>query len=271
VRLGLNFEIARQGVLLDTGKEVIQETRLWNENRDQTEPMRTKENAQDYRYFPEPDIPVFSPDPAFLARVEAALVELPQARIKRVEAEYGLSPEHADLICDEKACADYFEEAVREAEKLGLEKTDAACRINNWILSGVKHILNREGIGISAIGALKLTPRRLASLAALGASGRLSGKNAKQTLEAVITEDKDPEAIIKERGWERLADPDQIAKAVNTVHEAEGPVFEEARSADNPKRRRTLAAYLVGKVLEQTGGRADPRIAGEQIEALISG
>jgi aspartyl-tRNA(Asn)/glutamyl-tRNA(Gln) amidotransferase subunit B len=270
VRLGLNYEIVRQGELLDAGREVVQETRLWNENRDQTEPMRTKENAQDYRYFPEPDLPVFTPDTAFLAAVEASLVELPPARIKRFEADYGLSAEHADLLCDERAEADYFEEAVREAEKLGLEKRDAAARINNRLISDIRHILSREGIPVSAIASLKVTPRRLASLVALSACGRLSGKNAKQTLEAVIAEDKEPEAIIKERGWERLADPEQIAQAVQAVYDTEAAVFADAGTAGNPKRRRTLAAYLVGKVLERTGGRADPRIAGEQVEALIA-
>jgi aspartyl-tRNA(Asn)/glutamyl-tRNA(Gln) amidotransferase subunit B len=270
VRLGLNYEIGRQGSLLDTGREVIQETRLWNENRDQTEPMRTKENAQDYRYFPEPDLPVFTPDAAFLATVEASLVELPQARVKRFEADYGLSADHADLICDEKAEADYFEEAVREAEKCGLEKRDAAGRINNWLISDIRHILSREGLPVSAIASLRISPRRLASLVALSVQGRLSGKNAKQTLEAVFAEDKDPEAVIREQGWERVADPEQIAKAVQAVYEAEGPVFKDAGTAANPKRRRTLTAYLVGKVLERTGGRADPRIAGEQVEALIT-
>jgi aspartyl-tRNA(Asn)/glutamyl-tRNA(Gln) amidotransferase subunit B len=265
VRLGLNYEIARQGLLLDAGKPVIQETRLWNENRDQTEPMRTKENAQDYRFFPEPDLPVFSPDPAFLASVEASLVELPQERIRRVEAEYGLPAEQAELICDEKAEADYFEAALGEAEKLGLKKHDAVGRITHWLLSDIRHILNREGI---AIGSLKLNPRRLASLAALTASGRLSGKNAKQALEAVIAEDRDPEEIVRDRGWERLSDPAQIARVVQAVHQAEALVFAEIRAA-NPKRRRTLTAYLVGKVLERTGGRADPGIAGLQIEALI--
>jgi aspartyl-tRNA(Asn)/glutamyl-tRNA(Gln) amidotransferase subunit B len=211
---------------------------------------------------------VFSPDPAFLAAVEAALVELPQERIRRVQAEYGLPAVEADLICDEKAEADYFEAAVGEAEKLGLEKADAAGRITHWLLSDIRHILNREGIPGAAIGALKLNPRRLASLAALTASGRVSGKNAKQTLEAVIAEDRDPEEIVRDRGWERLSDPAQIALAVQAVYQAEAPVFAEIRAA-NPKRRRTLTAYLVGKVLEHTGGRADPGIAGSQIETLL--
>jgi aspartyl-tRNA(Asn)/glutamyl-tRNA(Gln) amidotransferase subunit B len=269
VRLGLNYEIVRQGGVLDAGKEVVQETRLWNENRDQTEPMRTKENAQDYRYFPEPDLPVFAPDAAFLASVEAALVELPQERIARFEAEYGLSSELADLICDEKAEADYFEEAVAEAVTRGLEKNDAASRISSRLASDIRHILSREGLPLSAIASLKITPRRLASLVVLSAQRKVSGKNAKQTLEAVIAEDRDPEDLIRERGWDLLTDPERIAEAVRGVYEDEGPLFKEAREAVNPKRRRTLTAYLVGKVLERTAGRADPGVAGEQVKRLI--
>ncbi|GHT77292.1 aspartyl/glutamyl-tRNA(Asn/Gln) amidotransferase subunit B [Spirochaetia bacterium] len=274
VRLGLNYEITRQGEMLDAGKTVVQETRLWNENRDQTEPMRNKENANDYRYFPEPDLPVFAPDAAFLASVEAALVELPQKRIARFIKEYGLNDEQAELICDEKAEADYFEAAVAAAITLGLEKPDASARINNWLLSDIRHILTRDGLPASALAAFTLTPRRLASLVALTAQGRLSGKNAKQTLETVIAEGRDPEDILREKGWEQLTDPAKIAEAVKAVFTAEGPTFTEVRSAiaeGNEKRTRTLTAYLVGKVLAATGGRADPKIAGEQLEHLIQG
>jgi aspartyl-tRNA(Asn)/glutamyl-tRNA(Gln) amidotransferase subunit B len=237
--------------------------------------MRTKENAQDYRYFPEPDLPVFSPDPAFLASVEAGLVELPQNRIKRFEAEYGLSGEQADLICEEKALADYFEAAVSEAVRQGLAAQDAAGRVANLLLQDVKHILSREGVDPRNIGAFALSPRRLAALTVLSAREQVSGKNARQTLEAVVAEDKDPETIIRERGWERLSDPEKIAEVLRAVSEAEAATVAELRAIAAgekeapPKRRQTLTAFLVGKVLAATGGRADPKIAGDQIEALI--
>ncbi|MDR2485051.1 MAG: Asp-tRNA(Asn)/Glu-tRNA(Gln) amidotransferase subunit GatB [Treponema sp.] len=272
VRLGLNYEIRRQGALLDAGKTVAQETRLWNQNRDQTEQMRTKENAHDYRYFPEPDLPVFTPDTAFLKSVDDALVELPVPRMRRFEREYALTGEQADLLCDEKALADYFEEAVGEAEKRSMTKQDGAARIANWLLTDIKHILAREGIEISAIGSFKLTPRRLASVVALAAQGQVSMKNAKQALETAILEDRDPQTLIKERGWEQLTDPVKIAEAVQSVYAAEAGTFAQIRTAiagGNRKRQQTLTAYLVGKVLALTGGRADPKIAGAQIEALI--
>ncbi|GHV93783.1 aspartyl/glutamyl-tRNA(Asn/Gln) amidotransferase subunit B [Spirochaetia bacterium] len=285
VKLGLNYEIARQGELLDAGKTVIQETRLWNENRDETQPMRQKENAQDYRYFPEPDLPVFTPDAAFLKSVDDAIVELPAPRAKRLAGDYGLSEEQADLICEEKAQADYFEDAVTEASANSLavantlaanklSKKDMAARIANWLLQDIKHILGREGIELRDIGSFRLNPKRLASLTVLSASGKISGKNAKQVLEAVISEDKDPEAIIKERGWELISDPAKIAEAVQKVAAAEAATLAQARAAlaeGNDKRRQTLSAFLVGKVLAATGGRADPKIAGSQIESLIQG
>jgi aspartyl-tRNA(Asn)/glutamyl-tRNA(Gln) amidotransferase subunit B len=277
VKLGLNYEIQRQGDMLDQGKPVVQETRLWNENRDETAPMRTKENAQDYRYFPEPDLPVFSPDAAFLKSVEDALVELPLKRVKRIMADYVLTEEQADLICEEKAQADYFEAAVKDAVAQGLPHRDAAGRIANWLLSDIKHILHREGISPAELGVFKLTPQRLASLLVLIAKNTVSGKNGKQTLEAVLAEDKDPEAIVKERGWEQITDPAKIAEVVQAVYTAEAASFAEARDAaaqgttNEPmvRRVRTLTTYLVGKVLAATGGRADPKIVGEQISALI--
>jgi len=271
VKLGLNYEISRQGALLDAGKTVTQETRLWNENRDETLPMRQKENAQDYRYFPEPDLPIFTPDAAFLKSVDEAMVELPFPRAKRIAAEYGLGGEQANLICEEKAQADYFEAAVAAAEKGGLSKKDAAARVANWLLQDIKHILGREGIELRGIGGFRLTPARLASLIVMAGAGKISGKNARQCADAVIKEDKDPARIVKERGWELISDPAQIAEAVRAVARDESAAVAELKAGVNDKRRQTLIAYLTGKVLAATGGRADPKIAGNLINELILG
>jgi aspartyl-tRNA(Asn)/glutamyl-tRNA(Gln) amidotransferase subunit B len=229
VRLALNHEIKRQGEALDAGKTVVQETRLWNENRDQTETMRQKENAQDYRYFPEPDIPVFSPDGEFLASVDRALVELPLNRARRYEGDFGLSREQADLICEEKEGADYFEETLRAGG--GLDPKETAAKIANWLLQDIKHILNRRGLGLAGIGSLNFGPGRLASLVGMTESGRISVKIAKRVLEAAIAENRDPQAIVRERGWEILSDPAKIAEAVRAVEAAEGEALAEARKA----------------------------------------
>jgi aspartyl-tRNA(Asn)/glutamyl-tRNA(Gln) amidotransferase subunit B len=272
VRLGLNYEIQRQGEVLDAGKIVVQETRLWNENRDQTEPMRKKENAHDYRYFPEPDLPIFTPDKAFLEAVDKSLVELPVNRMKRFEAEYGLNPEQADLVCEEKEEADYFETAAAAAISKGMDKKDAASRIANYLLGDIKHILHKDGLSLSSLSNFKLKPQGLAALVVLISKGQVSTKNAKQALEAAIAEGKDPEVLIKEKGLGLITDPAEIAKVVGAVHAKEAAVFEEVKAAiaaGNAKRRQTLTAFLVGKVLAATSGRADPGIVGQQIEALF--
>jgi aspartyl-tRNA(Asn)/glutamyl-tRNA(Gln) amidotransferase subunit B len=274
VKLGLNYEIARQGELLDAGKSIVQETRLWNENRDETLPMREKENANDYRYCPDPDLPVIAPDAAFLKLVDDAMVELPLPRARRIVAEYGLGSEQAGLICEEKAHADYFEEAVATvlnlvaANETSLSKTDSALRITNLLLQDIKHIMGKENIDLRKIGSFRLTPRRLASLVVMAASGKISSKNARQTLEAVIAEDKDPENIIREKGWELVSDPAKIAEALRLVGETEAETIAEAKTADG-KRRKTLSAYIVGKVLAATGGMADPIIVKKQVEDLL--
>ena len=273
VKLGLNYEIARQGTVLDAGKTVTQETRLWNENRDETLPMRQKENAQDYRYFPEPDLPVFCPDEAFLKSVDAAMVELPFQRMKRIATEYSLSEEQAGLICEEKAQADYFEDAVAQAVAANgenLSKTEAAARAANWLLQDIKHILGRDGIELRDIGSFRLNPKRLSQLVAMTAAGKITGKNARQCLETVITEDKDPVQIIEERGWGIITDRAKIAEAVEITAKAESSAVTELKgTVIDEKRRRTLTAYLTGKVLAATGGRANPKIAASLIDELI--
>jgi aspartyl-tRNA(Asn)/glutamyl-tRNA(Gln) amidotransferase subunit B len=274
VKLGLNYEIERQSKVLDAGKTVVQETRLWNENRDQTEPMRRKENAHDYRYFPEPDLPVFAPDAAFLKSVEDALVELPLSRQKRLIVEYGLSTEQAALICEEKALVDYFEETVAVLCGENSEKHSQMVRsVTNWLLTDIKHILSREDIPLVHIGVLKITPKRLASLIILTTNGKVSMKNAKQALELVLSEDKDLEDIIAEKKWEQITDPVEIAAKVAEVETEEAETVAELRTLiagnGNPKRTRSLSAYLTGKVLAKTEGRADPKIVGKVVAQMV--
>jgi aspartyl-tRNA(Asn)/glutamyl-tRNA(Gln) amidotransferase subunit B len=266
VKLGLNYEITRQAALLDEGKTIIQETRLWNENRDETLPMRQKENANDYRYLNDPDLPVFCPDAAFLKTVDDVMTELPLPRAKRIASEYSLSEETAALICEEKDLADYFEAAATAANTGELTKTEIAARIANWLLQDIKHILGREGLQLQGF---RITPKRLADLVVMTCSGKITGKNARQTLEKIISDDKDPAEIIAEHGWEIITDPEIIYKAAQAAAKAEEAAVIELKITTDDKRRKTLKAYLTGKVLAATGGRADPKIAAEQIDKLL--
>ncbi len=244
VRKALNYEIDRQQDILERGGTIVQETRLWNENRDVSEPMRVKESSNDYRYFPDPDLPPFTADDAFLASVEDALVELPVQRVERFVSQYALSRAQAEFLCDERETADYFESAVLA----GARPPEAAV----WLMGDVQKHLHRTA---GALSQSPLSPRRLGQLLQLLDSGRIHGKLAKQTLETVFSDDKDPEAIIAERGWEQIADPDAIGKIVDGVLAQQAPAVAQIRSGDNRPR-----GYLVGQVMRATSGRADPRL-----------
>ncbi|GAB1484028.1 Asp-tRNA(Asn)/Glu-tRNA(Gln) amidotransferase subunit GatB [Treponema sp.] len=272
VRLGLDYEIERQRALVEKGETIVQETRLWNENRDQTESMRSKENSHDYRYFPEPDLLPFYPDAEFHRAVEAALVELPFAREKRLGTEYSLSTVQAALICDEKDLADYYEETVKAAINEGLSKAEASEKVFAWLSSDVKRIMNRDGMSSSDLASSKLRSQRLASLVALVSFGRLSGKNAKQCLELILVEDKDPLFIVCEHSWEQICNPERISKVVDSVFTSEAAVVESLRAyraKGDESRVKALTAFLTGKVLAATDGRAEPSIARLQVESRI--
>ncbi len=280
VRLALNYEIERQSGILDKGGTIRQETRLWNENRDQTESMRSKESANDYRYFPEPDLPVFTPDAKFLASVDAGLVELPQPREKRLAAQYGLSEAQANWLCEEKALADYFEAtagclapapaAAGSVSSAGVAAggpvrvsglSVAPERLVAWMSSDVKRIMNRDGIAPESVLSMRLTPARLASLVVMIEEGRISGKIAKQVLELVFAKDDDPAAIVESKGWGQITDPATVSAAIDEAFAADPAAVASAASGDAK-----ILGYLVGKALSATGGRADPKLVRSMVE-----
>jgi aspartyl-tRNA(Asn)/glutamyl-tRNA(Gln) amidotransferase subunit B len=249
VRKAITFEIERQTEILERGGTITSETRLWNENRDVTESMRTKESSSDYRYFPEPDLPPFAPDAAFLSKVEQSLVELPEARKLRFMEQFGLSEDQADFLCDEKPTADFFEETVSR----GAEAKSAAL----WLASDVKKHLNRTDVPLSRS---PLTPKRFAEMLTLLSQKRIHGKIAKSVLETVFAEDKDPLAIIREKGWEQITDAAELSGYVEQVMAANATAVASIRAGDNKP-----TTYLIGEIMRVTSGRADPAL----LQALV--
>ncbi len=253
VRKALDYEIIRQKKVLSAGETVVQETRLWNEARSLTESMRSKEEAHDYRYFPEPDLPPFYPGKDFLESVKALLVELPARRKERFLREYNLSDAQADFLCEEKTTADYFEETI----KAGADPVKAAL----WLSSDVKKILNREKIGLSGS---PLSPGRLAELISLINENRISGKIAKEVLEIVFKEDKNPVEIIKECGMEQVADKGELEAIVKKVMDDNPHVVESIKNGAEKQ-----IGFLMGQIMKATGGKADPALAQKIIREKI--
>jgi aspartyl-tRNA(Asn)/glutamyl-tRNA(Gln) amidotransferase subunit B len=266
VKLAMQHEVVRQAAVLDSGGRIPQETRLWNENRDATAPMRSKEDSHDYRYFPEPDLPPFCPDAAFLAGLESSLVELPLARKARLEADYGLDADQAEIIHEKRASADYFEAAVAAAlagpRPAFAERREAGRAVALMLTGDLKKELKRRDL---EAGEGAMTAPRLAALVGLVASGRISGKLAKQVLPLVFDRDADPEAVVKAEGWETLADPAALKPYLDELFAREAAVVAAVRSGDAKK-----TEYLIGRLLAATGGRADPALARRLVAERIA-
>ncbi len=250
VRKALSYEIERQEEILERGGTVSQETRLWNENRDLTESMRSKESAHDYRYFPEPDLPTFSTDDAFLSRVEARLVELPAARRERFRQEYELTAAQTDFICDEKETADFYEAAVAA----GADPQQVAV----WMAGDIQKLLNRRN---ETLEESALSPQRIAALLSLISDGRIHGKIAKQVLDRVFSDDQDPEQIVIDHGWEQIRDRSTLETVVDEVLARNEKAVAQIRGGDGKP-----IGFLVGQVMKATSGRAEPQLVQEILE-----
>ena len=261
VRLSLNYEIDRQTEILEDGGTVVQETRLWNENRDQTIVMRSKENANDYRYFPEPDLPPFRTTPEFLAQVESRLVELPLARRQRMIQDLGIQEGQAEVICEERATADYFEQVLELVTVKGKDGSLAQTAAS-WMTGDVQRLLNRTGQGITES---PLTPTRFAQLLDLMNAGKIHGKIAKQVLDQVFDVNKDPQTIVNEQGLEQMDDPEELKKLIAQVLNANPQAVEQVKDGDQKP-----LGFLVGQVMKATAGRAEPGVVNKLLRDMLA-
>lgn len=245
VERALAYEASRQQALLAGGDLVAQETRHWDERREVTFASRTKEEAQDYRYFPEPDLVPLALTDASVAAVRAALPELPEARRRRYVAQYGLSPGEAALVTSTQAMADFFEETVRRHAQ--------PRAVSNWIVGDIFGYLNAEGKELEDLPA---TPAHLAELLDLVATGAISGRTAKEILPEMLRSGRPPREIVASAGLAQISDPAQLGAVIDAVLAAHpGPAAEYRRGKD------AALTFLVGQVMKETRGRANPEMA----------
>lgn len=271
VRLALEHERERQTALRAEGGVVLQETRLWNENRDRTEPMRTKESSRDYRYFPEPDLPPFVPSGPFLEMIARTVPELPAALTGRFIREYGLSPELAGAVTDDRAEAEFFERTVKRTVQHsgGQLRPDRALpdetgrEVALWMTGELRKVLGRAGVTLSES---RMTSDRLAGIVALLREGRINGRIAKRLVSEVVTRDAEPLEVVEREGLELLSTEGALLPYVERVLLAEREVTAAVKSGDAAKKE-----YLVGRVMAETGGRADPPLVRVLIDRGTAG
>ena len=238
----INYEVERQKEVIEDGGHVVQETRTWDEANGVTLSMRSKEEAHDYRYFPEPDLVPVQLDDAWIERIRETLPELPAQRQERLMKEHGLPEYDASQIVSSKAMAEYFDEAVKNAKD--------SKAVSNWMLGDVSAYMNNEGI---TIAEFKVTPAHLAELVNLTKDGVLSSKLAKKVFAEMLKEDKAPSVLVKELGLEQVSDEGAILKLV------EETIAENPQSVADFKAGKDRAiGFLVGQIMKKSKGKANP-------------
>lgn len=248
----LGYEIRRQAAVLEAGGTVVQETRLYDPDRRETRTMRTKEEAEDYRYFPDPDLLPVVVDEALLEEARATLPELPRARAERFATAYGLEPYAARVLTASRPLADYYEAVVAA---LGEEGTRLARTAAHWVMGDLLGALNRAGVDITAC---PVPPDRLARLVRRASDGTLSGPKAKEIFEALWASGEDVDALIEKTGARQIRDPGALRALVDRVLDAY-PRQREEYLAGKDK----LLGFFVGQAMKESGGRANPQELGE--------
>jgi aspartyl-tRNA(Asn)/glutamyl-tRNA(Gln) amidotransferase subunit B len=282
VEKAIDFEIKRQRELLEGGKEVVQETRGWDESKMATFSQREKESAHDYRYFPEPDLPSLEFNESYIEKIRAELPELPAQKVERFRREYKIPRYDAEVLARDKDLACFFEESLSEAMELcssltksekitekKSRKTDLvrdksdgkiAKLTANYIISELKKYLNDK----TGVKDLKITPENFGELVSIVAQSKINSSAAQIVLSEMVKTGADPEHIIAEKNLEQIKDESEIEKIVEKV------ISENPKSvADYKAGKQAVLQFLLGQVMKESKGKVDPRKATELIKRII--
>jgi aspartyl-tRNA(Asn)/glutamyl-tRNA(Gln) amidotransferase subunit B len=254
VMQAIDYEARRQIEILEEGGTIEQQTRLFDSSRGVTRPMRSKEEAHDYRYFPDPDLLPLVLDPEWVARLRAELPELPDAKKARFVSAYSLSPDDATVLVAEKETALYFERAA-----IGRDAKAAA----NWVMGDLFGALNRLGVGIEQS---PVSAEQLGALIDLIADGTISGRLGKDVFAEMVATGTNPAAIIEAKGLRQVTDEGAIAAAIDAVLAAQADKLAEYRAG-----RDKLYGFFVGQVMRATQGKANPALVNQLLKKKLAG
>ena len=247
----IDYEARRQIAIIEDGGTIDQETRLFDPGKGETRSMRSKEDAHDYRYFPDPDLLPLEFDDAYVEALKAGLPELPDDKKARFVADMGLSVYDASILVSEKAIADYFESVAA-----GRDGKSAA----NWVINDLLGALNKSGKGIEET---PVSPAQLGGIIDLIKNGTISGKIAKDLFEIIWEEGGDPTEVVESRGMKQVTDTGAIEKAVDEVIAANPDQVAKAQA------KPALAGWFVGQVMKATGGKANPKAVQDLVKAKL--
>ncbi|HMH29905.1 MAG TPA: Asp-tRNA(Asn)/Glu-tRNA(Gln) amidotransferase subunit GatB [Steroidobacteraceae bacterium] len=257
VEKAIQYEVARQVELIESGGKVVQETRLYDSDKDETRPMRSKEEANDYRYFPDPDLLPVEIDEPFIEAVRATLPELPDQKAARFARDFGLSPYDAGVLSASRELGAYFEAVVA-----GLSASQAKLAAN-WVMGELSGALNRDSVDIERS---RIDPAQLTGLLNRIVDNTISGKIAKEVFEAMWSEGKAADAIIEAKGLRQITDAGAIESVIDAVIAANPKQLADYRSGKDK-----LFGFFVGQVMKATGGKANPAQLNDLLKAKLGG
>jgi len=255
VQRALEYEIKRQQYILESGGTIVQETRLWDDSQGASFSMRSKEEAHDYRYFPDPDLVPVVVDEAWVEQVRGTLPELPLEKRERFVRDYSIPPYDAGVLTASRALADYYEEVVRLS---GRPKIAA-----NWVMGDILRFLNEEKRDIRDC---PVKPESLAEMIRFIEDGTISGKMAKDVAEEMYRTGKPPRAVIEEKGLVQITDEGAVADAVRKVIEANPAQLAQYRSGKDK-----VFGFFVGQVMKATQGKANPKLVNDLLKKMLAG
>ncbi|MGA6826521.1 Asp-tRNA(Asn)/Glu-tRNA(Gln) amidotransferase subunit GatB [Nitrospira sp. NS4] len=254
VKDAIEYEVKRHTKVLNEGGKIRQETRLWNLDRGETAVMRSKEEAHDYRYFPDPDLVPLKLDPEWIESFRSSVPEMPAARLKRFVSDFGLPDYDAGLLTASKGLADYFEACVKLFNQ---PKT-----VSNWVMGELTRELNTSGTDVSAS---PVSPERLVSLLELVEKGTISLKVAREIFPELYSSGKTPEQIVQEKGLTQVSDEGALEKIIDDVL-AKSP----GQVAQFKEGKQQVVGFLVGQVMKASGGKANPGKVNELLKKKLS-
>jgi len=254
VQRALEYEIKRQQYILESGQEVIQETRLWDDSQGVTQSMRGKEEAHDYRYFPDPDLVPIVIDNAWIEEVKKSLPELPLEKRERFIRDYQIPPYDAGVLTSSRALAEYFEEVAKLSGKPKIA--------SNWVMGDVLRFLNEDKKDIRECPIL---PQSLAEMIGLIEDGTISGKMAKDIVVDMYRTGKTPKTVIEEKGMVQITDETALEKTIAEIMAANPAQLEQYRAG-----KEKLFGYFVGQVMKATRGKANPQLINELLKKMLA-
>jgi len=254
VQRALEYEVKRQQYLVENGQKIVQETRLWDDAQGVTNSMRSKEEAHDYRYFPDPDLVPVMVDEAWIVKIRKELPELPLVKRERFVKEYQIPVYDAGVLTAERALAEYYEEVVRLCGK--------PKQASNWVMGDVLRFLNEEKRNIRQC---PITAKALADMIKLIEEGAISGKMAKDVIEEMYKSGKPPQDIIKEKGLVQITDEGELIKTITAIIETNPNQFKDFRGG-----KEKLFGFFVGQVMKATQGKANPQLVNDLLKKMLA-